>query len=97
MQLTGRRSNRDAIGARVTVSAGGRERRQMVKTGSSYLSQSELALTVGLGTAAAADRIQVRWPSGHVDTLGRVQANQVILVEEGRGLLKAGPRPGRKP
>jgi hypothetical protein len=97
LQLTGRRSNRDGIGARVTVSAGGRELRQMVKTGSSYLSQSELALTVGLGTAAAADRIQVRWPGGHVDTLGRIAANQAIVIEEGRGLLKAGPLPGRKP
>lgn len=96
LQLIGRRSNRDGIGARVTVSAAGRELRQMVKTGSSYLSQSELPLTVGLGTATAADRVQIRWPGGQVDTLGRVAANQLVAVEEGRGILKAGPLPGKK-
>ena len=69
---------------------------QIVKTGSSYLSQSELPLTFGL-VAPSPSTIRVSWPSGRVDTLGRVQANQVILVEEGRGLLKAGPLPGRKP
>ncbi len=84
--LKGTRSNRSGIGATVTATlAGGAKRWGMVKTGSSYLSQSELPLTFGLGTEARVAGLEVRWPSGQVDTIGSVDANRAITIVEGRG------------
>jgi hypothetical protein len=57
----------------------------MVKTGSSYCSQSELPLTFGLGAAKGADSIEVAWPSGQVDRLGVQPAGRVVTVAEGAG------------
>jgi enediyne biosynthesis protein E4 len=92
VRTIGTRSNRDGIGARVEVSLpGGATEWQIVKTGSSYCSQSELPLTFGLGRAARADRIRVRWPGGRVDTIGPVPANQIVTVREGAGLADAKP------
>ena len=59
----------------------------MVKTGSSYLSQSELPLTFGLGTAAAVTKIDVKWPDGSTDTLPGAAAGQTITIEQGRGII----------
>ncbi len=85
-------SNRDGIGTRVDILlAGDRLTWQRVKTGSSYASQSELPLTFGLGTAHLADSIRVTWPSGQVDVVNRVVANQVITVREGEGLVASAP------
>ena len=102
----GTTSNRDGIGARVELTlAGGGKPWQIVKTGSSYASQSELPLTFGLGSAREVSAIRVKWPSGRVDTIGPVQANQTITIKEGAGLSGAvpirrsggdGPRPGRQ-
>ena len=78
-------SNRDGIGARVTVKAGGATLSRLVRSGSSYLSQSQLPLTFGLGSAATVDRVDVEWPSGRKDTLTNVRANQAITVQESRG------------
>jgi hypothetical protein len=87
--LQGTKSNRSAIGAVVTVTLpGGAKRWAMVKTGSSYLSQSELPLTFGLGADARVAGLEVRWPSGQVDTIGSVDANRAITVIEGQGLAK---------
>lgn len=83
--LEGRESNRNGIGARVTVRVGRRARTQCVKSGSSYLSESDRRLTFGLGRAAAVDAIEILWPSGSVQTLGRTAGNQVIRVKEGNG------------
>jgi hypothetical protein len=58
-----------------------------VKAGSSYLSQNDLRAHFGLGTAARADRIEVRWPSGRTDAVSGVAANQIITIEEGRGIV----------
>jgi hypothetical protein len=55
-----------------------------VRSGSSYCSQSELPLTFGLGSAAAVDSIEVAWPSGAIDKLGKTQANQRLTITEGR-------------
>jgi hypothetical protein len=86
----GTASNRDGIGARVELTvAGGARRWQIVKTGSSYASQSELPLTFGLGSAREASGIQVKWPSGKVDTIGAVKGNQAITIKEGAGLVSA--------
>ena len=94
MKLVGTKSNRDAIGARVTVTtASGAKMVQWVKTGSSYLSQSEFPLTFGLGKPApgkTAD-VEIAWPSGRKESLGRVAANQFITVDEGKGIVSARP------
>ncbi|MDP6579129.1 MAG: CRTAC1 family protein [Vicinamibacterales bacterium] len=91
IRTVGAASNRDGIGARVEVTAGGDTRWQMVKTGSSYLSQSELALTFGLGDATSVTAVRVAWPSGQVDTIDALDADQVITIEEGTGLIDAAP------
>jgi enediyne biosynthesis protein E4 len=89
VRLIGTRSNRDGIGAVVAVAAGGQTQRQMLRSGSSYLSQSELVLTFGLGSLPEAEALEVDWPSGQVDRLGKTATNQLITVQEGRGLLSA--------
>ena len=91
VRLVGGRSNRSGIGAVVTIAAGPDKQWQMLRSGSSYLSQSELVLTFGLGGRARADSIEVRWPSGQVDKLTNVAAGQTITVEEGKGLRDRRP------
>ena len=92
VQLVGRAANRDGIGARVELTlAGGAKPWQIVKTGSSYASQSELPLTFGLGTATEAAAIRVRWPGGKTDTIGRVAANQAVVITEGAGIIRSTP------
>ena len=86
LSLVGVKSNRSAIGAEVRVTAGGRTRLGMVKTGSSYLSQSELPLTFGLGAAQRVDQIEIRWPSGQLDRLGPHDAGQTLVVTEAKGV-----------
>jgi enediyne biosynthesis protein E4 len=89
VRTIGTASNRDGIGARVEVSVGGGPKMwQIVKTGSSYLSQSELPLTFGLGRAGAIDEVRVTWPSGRVDVTGRINANQSIAIREGAGVVE---------
>lgn len=90
IRLTGQASNRDAIGAVVSVTAGGRRRSAMVRSGSSYLSQSELPLTFGLGTGTDA-AIEVAWPSGRRDIVQKVTANQTLTITEGTGVTGAQP------
>ena len=85
-------SNRDGIGAKITLKlADGGQLWNVVKTGSSYCSQSELAVTFGLGKAERVPRIEVAWPSGRVDTLTDVNANQEIVIQEGKGIITAQP------
>ncbi|HEY6293894.1 MAG TPA: CRTAC1 family protein [Terriglobia bacterium] len=88
VKCVGTRSNRSAIGARVTVEAGGRRQIREVLSGSSYLSQSDLRQHFGLSEARKADQVEVRWPSGQVDRISNVDADQFIIIEEGRGLVK---------
>jgi hypothetical protein len=87
IKLAGTKSNRDGIGAVVRVVFGKDTQSKMVHSGSSYLSQSELTLTFGLGTASKADTIEVQWPSGQVDKLSNINAGQAITVEEGKGIV----------
>jgi hypothetical protein len=79
--LQGTKSNRDAIGAMVRVTTPDGTQSRMVKTGSSYLSQSELALTFGLGKRDKADRIVIEWPSGQVQEFGDLKAGSWHCVE----------------
>jgi hypothetical protein len=83
--VVGRHSNRSAIGARVTVRAGGVTQRDTVRSGSSYCSQSMLRLHFGLGGAAVADEVEVRWPSGRLDRWRNLKANQRLTLVEGEG------------
>jgi enediyne biosynthesis protein E4 len=90
VRTVGTRSNRDGIGARVTVTPdGGARQWGIVKTGSSYASQSELTLTFGLGPTARSSKVEVSWPSGAVDTIPNVPADQTVTVEEGKGITQA--------
>jgi hypothetical protein len=91
LTLRGTKSNRDAIGARVRVFAGDQKYWRMVKTGSSYLSQSELPLTFGLGPRSRAERVVVEWPSGAKEELRNVAAGQSYEIVEGKGLTSARP------
>jgi hypothetical protein len=92
VRTVGVQSNRDGIGAALTLTPkGGAAMRREVKTGSSYCSQSELPVTFGLGGAAVASRLEVRWPSGRVDLADGVAADQVVTVREGQGVVAAVP------
>jgi hypothetical protein len=96
VKTIGTRSNRDGIGAKVTVTLpDGSRQWRLVHTGSSYCSQSDTALTFGLGADQRVESIEVDWPSGQVDVTGPVVANQVAFVEEGRGLVSAKVLPAR--
>lgn len=89
--LQGTKSNRDAIGAIVSIQVGSESWRQSVKSGSSYLSQSELPLTFGLGQAKQARQIDIRWPSGAQTRLKNIAAGQIVNVREGAGLVSRKP------
>jgi hypothetical protein len=58
----------------------------MLRSGSSYLAQSELVLTFGLGAATKADSIEIEWPGGQIDKLSNVSAGQTVTVQEGKGV-----------
>src|SRR5579871_1903291 len=86
IKLVGTKSNRDGIGAVVRVTAGGDKQWKMLRSGSSYLAQSELVLTFGLGAQTKADGIEVQWRSGQTDKLSNISAGQTITVQEGKGI-----------
>jgi hypothetical protein len=87
IKLVGTRSNRDGIGAVVRVRSGANSQMSMLRSGSSYLSASELVLTFGLGSAGKADSIVVQWPSGATDRVMNVNCDQLITVQEGSGVV----------
>jgi hypothetical protein len=90
LKLVGTRSNRDAIGAVVRLENASGRQTQTVHSGSSYCSQSDLALTFGLGNDAEARSIEIAWPSGATERLKSLAANQFVTVEEGRGVVRRG-------
>ncbi len=95
-ELAGTKSNRLALGARIKVTAGGMTQIDEVRSGGSYLSQNDLRVHFGLGKAEKIDSVEVRWPSGHVDTLTNLRPNQFYAVLEGTGLVdfaKIAPAP----
>jgi len=89
IKLMGTKSNRDGIGAVVRVGTGKDQQRQMLRSGSSYLSQSELVLTFGLSNQAKADSVEVQWPSGQTDRFANIAAGQTVAVQEGRGIVSS--------
>jgi len=88
IRLAGVRSNRSAIGARVTVRYGDRVQAQEVLSQSSYLSVSDRRLHFGLGGAGAAD-VEIRWPQGQIERLEHVAADRLIHVTEGAGITRS--------
>jgi hypothetical protein len=90
----GRKSNRDGIGARVTVRTGTLSQAWEVKRTAGIYSTSDPRAHFGLGAATRADTVSVRWPSGKVDEFRDVPADRHYLVDEGRG-LSAEPIRGR--
>ena len=94
MRTIGTKSNRSGIGARlkcVTRAPGGEDLQEQideVRSGGGYLSQNDLRVHFGLGKAETVERLEIRWPSGQVDTLKNISANQVITVKEGKGIVR---------
>ncbi len=87
IKLIGTKSNRDGLGATATVTAGPDKQSKTLNSGGSYLSSSELILTFGLANHAKADTLEIHWPSGAVDNLQNIAADQVITMKEGSGIV----------
>lgn len=83
VRLVGLAPNTDAIGAQIELHSGGMVQRRLVRTGSSYMSQSELTQTFGIAPDASIDRLVVIWPSGRRSTVSPVQLNSSVVVREG--------------
>jgi hypothetical protein len=94
VKLIGTRSNRSAIGARVTVEYGGKRQVQGVTSQASYLSCSDRRLHFGLGTVETAD-VEVCWPTGEKQMFPKVAANQLVVIREGAATVERAPWPGR--
>jgi enediyne biosynthesis protein E4 len=91
LELRGTKSNRDAVGAKVTLQVGARKLVRHRKGGGSYLSASDPRLLLGVGAATQVDRVEVRWPSGRVQHFGPLDVDRGYLVVEGDAKLR--PRP----
>ena len=89
VKLVGTKSNRDGIGAVVNVTAGSDAQTEMMRSGSSYLSSSELVLTFGL--SAHRWIIEIQWPSGAKESISKVSPNQFITIKEGSGIVSSHP------
>lgn len=83
-------TNRDAIGARITVTVGQMKQMDEVRSGGSYISQSDFRLHFGIGKATAAD-VAVRWPDGKAENFPAVAASQVVTIQEGKGIVRKQP------
>jgi hypothetical protein len=88
IRTIGSKSNRDGIGAQLRLTANGQTSIRQVSAGSSYLGQNDLRVHFGLGRATVAERLEIRWPSGLVDVLENVKANQILTVLEGKGIVE---------
>jgi hypothetical protein len=93
LKLIGTRSNRSAIGARVRVSYAGKQQVQEVMAQSSYLSVNERRLHFGLGSVETAN-VEIRWPSGAVETFDKVKAGLLTVIKEGAGIVSSAALPG---
>ena len=85
-RLVGMKSNRDAIGAIVKIFHEGSSQSRLVKTGSSYLSQSELPVTFGVGTRDRVDRAVIYWPSGRTEEFRNLATGKAYECVEGKGI-----------
>ena len=92
VRLVGVGSNADGIGARLRLQVGQRILVRTVRAGSSYLGQSDRTVHFGLGAADTAGSLEIRWPGGDVEILTDLDANQLVVIEEGRGIVEGVPR-----
>jgi hypothetical protein len=88
-ELAGTKSNRLAIGARLKLMQGGMTQTDEIHSGGSYLSQNDLRVHFGLGTATKIDSLKIYWPSGHVDTITNLAIDKFYSVLEGQGIVPA--------
>jgi hypothetical protein len=88
IKCIGTKSNRTAIGARVRVVTGKHSQMNEVMSGSSFMSQNDFRLHFGLGPAAQADLVEVRWPLGSVESFKNVASNQLLVLQEGHGIVR---------
>ena len=91
VKTIGSQSNRSGIGAILKLTVAGKDQVRHVKAGSSYQGQNDLRVHFGLGAARLAERLEVRWPSGMVDRLDNIDANQIVTVTEGGGMTTKQP------
>lgn len=87
VKTVGTQSNRDGIGAVLKLESASGKQWNTVRSGSSYCSQSDLAVTFGLGADSSVKTLEIDWPSGAKQTLSSIPANQCITVEEGKGIV----------
>jgi hypothetical protein len=95
LKLQGTKSNRDAIGARVRVTAGDLVQYDHVRAGGSFLSSNDLRLHFGLGDRKRVDEVRIEWPSGKTERLEKIETNQILNVVEGSGITGTA-RPARR-
>ncbi len=86
LKLVGGKSNRDAIGSRITLEAGKRKQIAEVRSGGSYLSHNDSRIHFGLGDTTTVKRLEVRWPSDVVETFENLQVDQFLMIREGQGI-----------
>ena len=91
VRAVGTKSNRSAIGTRLTLTTGLRRQIRDVQSGSSYLSQNDLRAHFGLGQATRSERLDVRWPDGTTEVLENLPVNHVITIREGKGIASRVP------
>jgi hypothetical protein len=91
--LVGTKSNRSAIGASLTLTAGGGTQIEEVRGGGSYYAQNDLRVHFGLGDATVVDRLDVRWPSGLTETWRGLAADRIVTLKEGSGRPAASQAP----
>jgi hypothetical protein len=86
LRLIGVKSNRAALGAKVTLEQDGDVHQKEIRSGGGFISQSDLRVHFGLGKAAKAAKVVIRWPNGLVETLSDLPANRFYIVHEGSGV-----------
>jgi hypothetical protein len=91
VKTIGTKTNRDGIGARIRLTAGGRTFVDQVTSGSSYLTQHDMRVHVGLGTATTVERLEITWPDGRIDAIENLPVNHVLTVREGQGETQRAP------
>ena len=99
-ELAGTKSNRLALNARIKIVAGGMTQTDEIHSGGSYLSQNDLRLHFGLGSAKTIDSVEIRWPSGATETLKDLAVDQFYSVLEGQGIVpteRIRPTPVKRP
>ena len=83
-------TSRDAIGAQITVTSGGHSQMDEVRSGGSFMSQSDFRLHFGLGSAGSTD-LSIRWPDGKVENYHAVAADEVVTIQQGKGIIHRQP------